>query len=68
MFHIFWVIFGDFLHKGKTVPLQAWSGPEGSRTLRFPDYLTTTQESYKFVNLRYEPLFTPGNTPGTLFC
>jgi hypothetical protein len=23
--------------KGKTVPLQAWSGPEGSRKLRFPD-------------------------------
>jgi len=24
--------------KGKAVPLQAWSGPEGSRKLRFPDY------------------------------
>jgi hypothetical protein len=22
--------------KGKAVPLQAWSGPEGSRKLRFP--------------------------------
>ena len=27
--------------KGKPVPLQAWSGPEGSRNLRFPDYMTT---------------------------
>jgi hypothetical protein len=27
--------------KGKAVPLQAWSGPEGSRKLRFPDYMTT---------------------------
>jgi hypothetical protein len=26
--------------KGKTVPLQAWSDPEGSRKLRFPDYMT----------------------------
>jgi hypothetical protein len=26
--------------KGKAVPLQAWSGPEGSRKLRFPDYMT----------------------------
>jgi hypothetical protein len=25
------------LGKGKAVPLQAWSGPEGSRKLRFPD-------------------------------
>jgi hypothetical protein len=24
--------------KGKSVPLQAWSGPEGSRKLRFPEY------------------------------
>jgi len=27
--------------KGKAVPLQAWSGPEGSRKLRFPDFVTT---------------------------
>jgi hypothetical protein len=25
------------LDKGKAVPLQAWSGPEGSRKLRSPD-------------------------------
>ena len=29
--------------KGKAVPLQAWSGPEGSRKLRFPDFMTTAQ-------------------------
>ena len=27
--------------KGKAVPLQAWSGPEDSRKLRFQDYMTT---------------------------
>jgi hypothetical protein len=27
--------------KGKAVPLQAWSGPEGSTKLRFQDYMTT---------------------------
>ena len=26
--------------KGKAVPLQAWSGLEGSRKLRFPDFMT----------------------------
>jgi hypothetical protein len=31
--------------KSKAVPLQAWSGPEGSRKLRFPDFLTTAQKS-----------------------
>jgi hypothetical protein len=33
------------------VPLQAWSGPEGSRKLRFPDFLTTAQDGGKVVNL-----------------
>jgi len=26
--------------KGKAIPLQAWTGPEGSRRLRFPDLMT----------------------------
>ena len=37
--------------KGKAVPLQAWSGPEGSRKLRFPDFMTTTQDDGKDVSL-----------------
>jgi len=24
--------------RGKAIPLQAWTGPEGSRRLRFPDF------------------------------
>jgi hypothetical protein len=26
--------------KGKTIPLQAWTSPEGSRSLRLPDFKT----------------------------
>jgi hypothetical protein len=26
--------------KGKAIPLQAWTGPEGSRRLRFTDFKT----------------------------
>jgi hypothetical protein len=26
--------------KGKAIPLQAWTGPEGSRRLRLPDFQT----------------------------
>jgi hypothetical protein len=26
--------------KGKAIPLQAWTGPEGSRSLRLPDFRT----------------------------
>ena len=32
------------IKKGKAVPLQAWTGPEGSRKLRFPDFVTTAQD------------------------
>jgi hypothetical protein len=27
-------------NKGKAIPLQAWTGPEGSRRLRLPDLKT----------------------------
>ena len=45
--------------KGKSVPLQAWSSLKGSRKLRFPDFMTTTQVGGKVVNLTHRPLFTP---------
>ena len=32
-----------YVKKVKSVPLQARSGPEGSRKLRFPDFVTTAQ-------------------------
>ena len=54
--------------KGKAVPLQAWSGPEGSRKLRFPDFMTTALEGGKFVSLTHRPHLPPGNSPGTHFC
>jgi hypothetical protein len=55
-------------NKGKAVPLQAWSGPEGSRKLRFPDYMITAQDGGKVVRLTHRPLLPPGNAPGTHFC
>jgi hypothetical protein len=54
--------------KGKAVPLQTWSGPEGSRKLRFPDFLKTTQYGCKVVSLTHRPPLPPGNIPGTHFC
>ena len=35
---------------GKAVPLQAWSGPEGSRKLSFLDFMTTAQGGGKVVS------------------
>ena len=54
--------------KGKAVPLQAWSGPDGSRKLRFPDFMTTAQDGGKVVSLTHRPPLPPRNTPGTHFC
>jgi hypothetical protein len=39
----------------KAVPLQAWGGPEGSRKLRFPDFLTTSQDGGEVVSLTHRP-------------
>ena len=39
----------------QAVPLQAWSGPEGSRKLRFPDFMTTAQDGGKVVILTRRP-------------
>jgi hypothetical protein len=44
---------------GKAVPLQAWSGPEGSRKLRFPVFMTTAQDGGKVVSLTYLPPLPP---------
>ena len=55
-------------HVGKSFPLQAWSGPESSMTLRFPDYVTMAQDGGKVVSLTHRPPLPPGNAPGTHLC
>jgi hypothetical protein len=62
------VVSPDAIKKGKAVPLQAWSGPEGSRKLRFPDSMTMAQDGGKVVSLTHRPPLPPGNVPGTHFC
>jgi hypothetical protein len=54
--------------RGKAVPLQAWSDPEGSRKLRFLDFMTTAQDGGKVVSLTHRSSLPQGNTPGTHFC
>jgi hypothetical protein len=53
--------------KIKAVPLQAWSGPDGSRKLRFPDFITIAQDSGKVVSFTHRPPLPTGNTLGTHF-
>jgi len=50
---------GEYLKKDKAVPLEARRGPEGSRTLRFPDFVTTAQDGGNVVSLRHRPPLPP---------
>ena len=56
------------LGKSKGAPLQAWSGPERSRKLRFPEFMTKAQRGGKVVSLTNRPPLPPENPPGTHLC
>jgi len=58
-FSLIFEYFSKIKGKGKAVPLQAWSGPEGSRKLRFPDFMTTAQDGGKVVSLTHRPPSPP---------
>jgi len=44
---------------GTAVPLQVWGGADGSRKLRFPDFMTTVQDGGKVVSLTHWPPLPP---------
>ena len=54
--------------KRKAFPLQTRRGPECSRKLSFPDFMTTAQDGCKVVSLTLRPHLPPGNAPGKHFC
>jgi len=56
-------LVGTHYYKGKSVPLQAWSGLEGSRKLRVPDFMITAQDGGKVISLTHRPPLPPGNAP-----
>jgi len=43
--------------KGKAIPLQAQRGPDGSRKLRLPDFVTTAQDGGRLSALRTGRLY-----------
>jgi len=52
---------------GKSSSVTGRRCSEGSRKLRFPDYVTMAQDGGKDVSLTHRPLLPPRNTPGTHF-
>jgi len=47
----------------KAIPLQAWTGPGGSKRLRLPDFNKSAHEGGKVVSPMYRPPLPPGNIP-----
>jgi hypothetical protein len=62
---IFRTFFSYELVKGKAIPLQALTGPEGSRKLRFPDFKTIGTGRWQGCQLFAPVAFIRGNIPGT---
>ena len=60
LFHLWEQPYWNYAGKGKgtAVPLQAWRDPEGSRNLRFPDFMTS-QDGGKVVSLTHRPTLLP---------
>ena len=52
----------------KISPITESRCPEGSRELRYPDYVTMAQDGGNVVSLTHQPLLSPGNTPCNHFC
>jgi hypothetical protein len=44
---------------GKAIPLQAWTGPEGSRSLRLPDFMTVGTWRWQGCQTYAPAAFTP---------
>jgi hypothetical protein len=53
-------------HLHTCIKLQAWTGREGSRRLRLPDF--NTIGTVRLSALATGRLYLPGNIPGTHFC
>jgi hypothetical protein len=55
--------------KGKATPLQAWTGPWGSRRLRLPEFLDSRHvKVVRLSALGAGRLYPQGKIPGTNFC
>jgi len=63
-----WTSAPDYIYKKVNSPVTSPRCPEGSRKLRYPDYMTITQDGGKVVSLTHRPFLPPGNTLGAHFC
>jgi len=56
-------------YKGKTIPVQDWTGPNGCRSWNFLKFLDNRHTKVaKLSALATRRLYTPKDTPGIHFC
>ena len=55
-------------HDGKVTPLQAWTGPYGSRSLRLPEFLDNRHMVIRSSAIRTGSLYPRGDIPGIHYC
>jgi hypothetical protein len=68
--HIIYIYYTQNIHYIKAIPLQAWTGPEGSRRLSLPDFKTFGTGIWQGCQPYLPAAFTPPprNIPGTHLC
>ena len=55
--------------KVKAIPVEAWTGSDGSRMLRLPEFLDTRHvKAVMLAAIRTGRLYPPRHTTGTYFC
>ena len=60
------VIKATGFSKGKAVPLQAWTSPEVSRSVRLPEFQDNLHKKFaKLSTLSTGRLYQPGDIPDT---
>jgi hypothetical protein len=52
----------------KAIPLEDWTGPEGSKILRLQILRESAHEGGKVVSPMHRPPLSPRNMPGTHYC
>jgi len=67
LFHYAFLVQSTQVKKVNQSHYRPGVAPEGSRKLRFPDFMTMAQNSGKVVSLTHRPPLLPGNAPDTHF-
>jgi hypothetical protein len=61
-------IYLAHIKKGEAIPMQAWTAPYVSRSLRLPDFMIISTRKWEGFQSYAPAALPPGNIPGTHCC